>query len=144
MNPTQCEAVTMVCSQVMGNHVAISIGGSNGHFQLNVFKPMIISNLLHSIRILTDCCSSFVDHCVNGIEANKDKIQNYVNSSLMLVTALNNHIGYDKAAKTAKLAFKENITLKEAVIKLGFLKGEEFEKYVKAEDMLKPSKKSKL
>lgn len=144
VNPTQCEAATMVCCQVMGNHVAISIGGSNGHFQLNVFKPLIISNLLNSITLMTDTCHSFTDHCVTGIEANQEKIQNYVNSSLMLVTALNNFIGYDKAAKTAKFAFQKNMTLKEAALKLGFLNGEEFDKWVKPENMLYPSKKSKL
>jgi len=120
VNPTQCEALTMVCCQVIGNHQTISIAGSNGHFQLNVFKPVIISNLLESIALLSDSCVSFTDNCVVGIEANKNVLSKYFNSSLMLVTALNNHIGYDNAAKTAKLAFKENSTLKEAAIKLGF------------------------
>ena len=141
VNPTQCEAATMVCAQIMGNHVAISIGGSNGHFQLNVFKPLIISNLLQSIRLLSDTCDSFTDNCIVGIKPNLEIIDKYLNSSLMLVTALNPHIGYDKAAKTAKLAYEKNSTLKEACIELGFLTEEEFDQYVKPEDMIHPKKK---
>jgi fumarate hydratase, class II len=132
----------MVCAQVMGNHVAVTIGGSNGHFQLNVFKPLIIANLLQSIKLLGDACVSFTDNCIVGIEPNLTVIEGYVNSSLMLVTALNPYIGYDKAAKTAKTAFKENITLKEACIQLGYLTSEEFDKYVRPEDMIHPKKKS--
>lgn len=143
VNPTQCEAATMVCCQVIGNHQAITIAGSNGHFQLNVFKPVIIKNLVESIKLLADTCVSFVDNCVVGIEVNKQVIDRYVSSSLMLVTALNTHIGYDNAAKTAKLALKENITLKEAGVKLGFLKPEEFDQWVRPEDMLEPTKKKK-
>jgi fumarate hydratase class II len=107
VNPTQCEALTMVCAQVMGNHVAISIGGSNGHFELNVFKPVMISNLLQSARLLGDASVSFTEHCVLGIEANKKRINSLLYDSLMLVTALNPYIGYDKAAATAKKAYKE-------------------------------------
>jgi fumarate hydratase, class II len=132
----------MVCAQVMGNHVAITVGGSNGHFQLNVFKPLIIANLLQSIKLLGDVCVSFTDNCIVGIEPNLNVIEGYLNSSLMLVTALNPYIGYDKAAKTAKTAFKENITLKEACIQLGYLTSEEFDKYVRPEDMIHPKKKS--
>jgi len=143
VNPTQCEAVSMVCCQVMGNHVAVTIGGSNGHFQLNVFKPLIISNVLNSIILLTDSCHSFTDNCIVGIEANTKKIKEYLDSSLMLVTALNSKIGYDNAAKTAKTAYKEEITLKEAAIKLGFLTSEEFDQWVKPESMLHPTPKIK-
>eukprot|EP01080_Neovahlkampfia_damariscottae_P011367 gene11367-4535_t len=141
VNPTQCEAATMVCAQVMGNHVAISVGGSNGHFQLNVFKPLIISNLLQSAKLLSDSMHSFTEHCIVGIKPNLEKIEEYLQSSLMLVTALNPYIGYDKAAKTAKLAYEKNTTLKEACVELGFLTNEEFEKYVKPEDMIHPKKK---
>ncbi|XP_054722784.1 fumarate hydratase, mitochondrial-like [Uloborus diversus] len=138
VNPTQCEAMTMVAAQVMGNHVATSIGGSNGHFELNVFKPMMVANVLRSVRLTADSCLSFTDNCVKGIVANTDKINNILNESLMLVTALNPHIGYDKAAKIAKTAHKEGTTLKEAAIKLGFLTSEQFDKWVRPEDMLGP------
>jgi fumarate hydratase class II len=121
VNPTQCEAITMVCAQVMGNHTAVTIGGSNGHFELNVFKPMIISNVLRSIRLLGDSMASFDTNCVEGIVANRDKINEILNESLMLVTALNPHIGYDKAAAIAKQAHKEGTTLKESALKLGHL-----------------------
>ena len=121
VNPTQCEALTMVCAQVMGNDVAVSIGGSNGHFELNVFKPLIAANLLQSARILGQACLSFNDNCVVGIEPNLPEIKNKLDNSLMLVTALNTHIGYDKAAKIAKKAYNDNTTLKEAAIELGFL-----------------------
>ncbi|WP_341808679.1 class II fumarate hydratase [Wolbachia endosymbiont (group E) of Neria commutata] len=136
INPTQCEAVTMVCAQVMGNHVAVTIGGSNGHFELNVFKPVIIYNVLQSIRLLADASLNFTEKCVIGIQANKERIKNLLNQSLMLVTILNTHIGYDNAAKIAKLAYKENITLKEAAVKLQLLTEEEFEKIVKPEEMV--------
>merc|ERR1719310_696156 len=121
VNPTQCEAITMVCAQVMGNHAGVTIGGSNGHFELNVFKPMIIKNVLQSIALLGDSCESFNLNCVAGMTANRDKIAQILNESLMLVTALNPHIGYDKAAHIAKTAHKEGSTLKEAAIKLGHL-----------------------
>ncbi|XP_066483997.1 fumarate hydratase, mitochondrial [Tiliqua scincoides] len=138
VNPTQCEAITMVAAQVMGNHAAVTVGGSNGHFELNVFKPMIIKNVLHSARLLGDACVSFTDNCVIGIEANTERINKLMNESLMLVTALNPHIGYDKAAKIAKTAHKEGGTLKETAIKLGFLTSEQFDQWVKPEDMLGP------
>ncbi|XP_074680643.1 fumarate hydratase, mitochondrial isoform X2 [Strix aluco] len=138
VNPTQCEAVTMVAAQVMGNHVAVTVGGSNGHFELNVFKPMMIKNVLNSARLLGDVCSSFTDNCVVGIQANMDRINKLMSESLMLVTALNPHIGYDKAAKIAKTAHKEGTTLKEAAIKLGFLTSDQFDQWVKPKDMLGP------
>merc|ERR1712160_143688 len=118
VNPTQCEAITMVCAQVMGNHVAVTIGGSNGHFELNVFKPLIIKNVLHSVALLGDSCESFNVNCVENMTANRDKIKQILNESLMLVTALNPHIGYDKAAFIAKTAHKEGTTLKEAATSL--------------------------
>lgn len=136
VNPTQCEAVTMVCAQVMGNHVAITIGGSNGHFELNVFKPVIIYNVLQSIRLLADASLNFTEKCVVGIKANEERINNLLNQSLMLVTILNTHIGYDNAAKIAKLAYKENITLKVAAVKLGLLTEEKFDEIVKPEKMV--------
>ncbi|XP_048456856.1 fumarate hydratase, mitochondrial isoform X2 [Rhincodon typus] len=138
VNPTQCEAITMVAAQVMGNHVAISVGGSNGHFELNVFKPMIIKNVLNSAQLIGDSCVSFTEHCVVGIQANTQRIDKLMNESLMLVTALNPHIGYDKAAKIAKAAHKEGTTLKEMAVKLGFLTPEQFEQWVKPSEMLGP------
>ncbi len=138
VNPTQSEAMTMVCAQVMGNNVAVSIGGSNGHFELNVFKPLIVFNVLNSIRLLADSCESFTDHCVSGIEARKDVIRNHLDRSLMLVTALNPHIGYDNSAKIAKNAHKNGTTLREEAIKLGLLSGEEFDRIVKPETMVGP------
>nr|XP_037274906.1 fumarate hydratase, mitochondrial-like [Rhipicephalus microplus] len=138
VNPTQCEAVTMVACQVMGNHVAVTVGGSNGHFELNVFKPLIVSNVLRSVRLLADSSVSFTDHCVVGIVPNKERISKLLNESLMLVTALNPHIGYDKAAKIAKTAHKEGTTLKESAVKLGYLTAEEFDKWVQPKDMLGP------
>lgn len=140
VNPTQCEALTMICAQVMGNNVAVTVGGSNGHFELNVFKPVIISNVLQSVRLLGDGARSFTVHCVDGIQANTDRINKILNESLMLVTALNPHIGYDNAAKIAKKAHKENLTLKEAAIKLGILTSEQFDEWVRPEQMLGPSK----
>ncbi|PKY43347.1 fumarate hydratase [Rhizophagus irregularis] len=139
VNPTQCEAMTMVAAQVIGNHTTISISGSNGHFELNVFKPVLIKNLLHSIRILGDASVSFTNNCVVGIKANEERINNIMQQSLMLVTALNPHIGYDKAAAVAKNAYKENLTLKESAIKLGLLTSEQFDEYVKPEKMLGPN-----
>ncbi|KAK9511904.1 hypothetical protein O3M35_000465 [Rhynocoris fuscipes] len=138
VNPTQCEAITMVAAQVMGNHVAVTIGGSNGHFELNVFKPLMVSNVLRSVRLLADSSKAFTTNCVQGIVANEDRIAKLLHESLMLVTALNPHIGYDKAAKIAKTAHKEKSTLKEAAIKLNFLTAEEFDKWVKPEEMLGP------
>ncbi|XP_078413383.1 fumarate hydratase, mitochondrial isoform X2 [Cetorhinus maximus] len=138
VNPTQCEAVTMVAAQVMGNHVAVTVGGSNGHFELNVFKPLMIKNVLNSAQLIGDSCVSFTDHCVVGIQANRERIDKLMNESLMLVTALNPHIGYDKAAKIAKTAHKEGTTLKEMAVKLGFLTPEQFEQWVKPHEMLGP------
>jgi len=139
VNPTQSEAMTMVCAQVMGNHVAVTVGGSNGHFELNVFKPVIIYNVLQSIRLLADSAVSFTDNCVVGIEANRERINKLMNESLMLVTSLNPHIGYDNAAKIAKKAHKEGTSLKEAGIALGLLTSEQFDAWVKPETMLAPS-----
>src|SRR5271155_6022266 len=138
VNPTQSEALTMVAVQVMGNDAAIGIAGSLGNFELNVFKPVIIFNFLNSVRLLSDAMRSFVDHCVNGIEINEKQIDQYVKNSLMLVTALTPKIGYDKAAQIAKKAHHENLTLKEATLKLGYLSAEEFDKLVKPEEMTHP------
>lgn len=139
VNPTQCEAITMVCAQVMGNHVAVSIGGSNGHFELNVFKPLIIRNVLHSIALLGDSCESFNLNCVANMTANREKINEILNESLMLVTALNPHIGYDKAAQIAKTAHKEGTTLKHMAIKLGHVTEAEFDAWVVPANMLGPT-----
>ena len=138
VNPTQCEALTMVCVQVMGNDTAITIAGSQGNFELNVYKPLMIHNLLHSIRILGDAIVSFNDHCAQGVTPNKEKIQQHLENSLMLVTALNQHIGYDNAAKVAKRAFENNLTLKESADKLGLVKKEEFDKLVNPKEMTHP------
>ncbi|XP_031789584.1 probable fumarate hydratase, mitochondrial isoform X3 [Nasonia vitripennis] len=137
VNPTQCEALTMVCAQVMGNHVATTIGGSNGHFELNVFKPVIVANVLRSARLLGDASATFTKNCVVGIQPNIDAINKIMNESLMLVTALNPHIGYDKAAAIAKQAHKEKLTLKESALKNG-LTEEQFNQWVKPEEMLGP------
>lgn len=139
VNPTQCEALTMVACQVMGNHVAITFGGANGHFELNVFKPMMSANLMRSMRLLGDASESFRKNCVVGIQANEIKINQIMKESLMLVTALNPYIGYDKAAAVAKKAHKEGTTLKEAAISLGVVSGEDFDKWVRPEKMLGPS-----
>uniref|UniRef100_F6UAN3 Fumarate hydratase, mitochondrial n=3 Tax=Ornithorhynchus anatinus TaxID=9258 RepID=F6UAN3_ORNAN len=138
VNPTQCEAVTMVAAQVMGNHVAVTVGGSNGHFELNVFKPMMIKNVLNSARLLGDAAVSFADNCVVGIQANTERIDRLMSESLMLVTALNPHIGYDKAAKIAKTAHRNGSTLKATAIELGYLTAEQFDEWVKPKDMLGP------
>ncbi len=138
VNPTQCEAVTMVAVQVMGNDAAIGFAGSQGNFELNVFKPVIIFNYLRSVELLADVCNSFVEHCVTGIEVNREQIDHYVKNSLMLVTALSPKIGYDKAAQAAHTAHHEHLSLREAVIKLGYLTGEEFDKLVRPEDMTHP------
>jgi len=135
VNPTQSEAMTMVCCQVMGNHTAITVGGSQGNFELNVFKPMMIHNLLHSVRILSDSMRAFRTKCIEGIEPNEEVIKNHLENSLMLVTALNNHIGYDKAAKIAKKAHEEGTTLREAALELDYLTNEEFDQWVRPEEM---------
>jgi fumarate hydratase, class II len=136
VNPTQPEALTMVCAQVMGNDVAVSIGGSNGHFELNVFKPVIAANVLQSARLIGDACVSFNDKCAEGIEPNKEIIHRHLENSLMLVTALNTHIGYENAAKIAKKAHKENKTLREAAVELGLLTSEQFDQWVRPEKMV--------
>lgn len=138
VNPTQSEAMTMVCAQVIGNDVAVNIGGASGNFELNVFKPLIIFNVLNSIRLLSDACLSFEKFCVRGIEPNLDKIHLNLENSLMLVTALNPHIGYDKAALIAKTAHKDHSTLKQAGIKLGILTETQFDEWVKPEKMISP------
>jgi fumarate hydratase class II len=136
VNPTQCEAMTMVCAQVFGNDVAINIGGMNGHFELNVFKPLMIYNLIMSARLLGDACDSFNKNCAIGIEPNHERIKQNLENSLMLVTALNPVIGYDKAAAVAKKAHKEGMTLREAAVSLGYLTAEEFDKHVVPEKMV--------
>ncbi len=138
VNPTQSEAMTMVCVQVFGNVVAITVAGSQGNFELNVYKPVMIHNLLHSLRLLRDACHGFVDYCIKGIELNRDKIDEHLKQSLMLVTALNPHIGYDKAAQVAKHAHKKRISLRESAEELGFLSGEDFDRLVKPEEMTHP------
>ena len=158
VNPTQCEAMTMVCAQVIGNHTAITVAGAQGHFevslilkkrlnvkltigcenQLNVFKPVMIRNLLHSTRLLADASISFTKNCVHGIQANEKRINSLLNESLMLVTALNPYIGYDNAAKAAKKAHKEGTSLKEATVSLGFLTPDKFDQYVRPEKMIGP------
>ena len=135
VNPTQAEAMTMVCCQVMGNHTAITIGGSQGNFELNVFKPMMIHNLLHSAKLLADSMRAFTTKCITGLQANEDVINNHLENSLMLVTALNNHIGYDKAAKIAKNAHEKGMTLRESALELGMVTDEEFDQWVRPEQM---------
>lgn len=136
VNPTQCEAMTMLSAQVLGNDVALSVGGYSGNFELNVYKPVMIHNFLQSCRLLADGCDSFRQHCVDGIEPNLPRIEENLRKSLMLVTALNPHIGYDKAAQIAKKAHKEGTTLKEAALALGFLTAEQFEQWVRPENMI--------
>jgi fumarate hydratase class II len=136
VNPTQSEAMTMVCVQVFGNDATITFAGSQGNFELNVFKPVMVYNLIQSIYLLTDACKSFTEHCVVGIKANQEKIDYYVHHSLMLVTALNPLIGYDKAAQIAKKAYKENISLKEACLALGYLTAEQFDKAIDPTKMI--------
>ena len=138
VNPTQSEAITMVAAQIMGNHVAITVAGSNGHFELNVFKPVMIYNLLQSARLLGDAARSFADRGVSGIEANRGRINDLMEQSLMLVTALNPHIGYDNAAKVAKKAFADGTTLKEAAIALSLLTAEQYDEWVRPENMIAP------
>ena len=139
VNPTQSEAMTMVCAQVIGNDVAVNVGGSSGNFELNVFKPLIVFNVLNSIRLLADACVSFNDHCAIGIEPITENINRHLANSLMLVTALNPHIGYDNAAKIAKNAHKKGTTLRESAIELGLLSGEDFDKMVRPEEMIGPT-----
>jgi fumarate hydratase class II len=138
VNPTQSEAMTMVCVQVFGNDAAIGFAGSQGNFELNVFNPVMIHNLLHSIRLLKDACHGFVDYCVSGIQLNRARIKEHLNNSLMLVTALNPHIGYDNAAKIAKHAHKKGLSLRDAALELGILTSEQFDKYMKPEEMTHP------
>ena len=141
VNPTQCESMTMVAVQVMANDVAVSIGASQGNFELNVFMPVIAYNFLQSAKLLADGILSFESHCVTGIRANKEKMAHNLHNSLMLVTALNPYIGYENAAKTAKKAYKENISLKEACVALGFLTAERFDEVFHPEEMAYPYKK---
>lgn len=138
VNPTQCEAITMVCTQVMGNDAAIGFAGSQGNFELNVYKPAMIFQFLHSLNILADSCEAFEQFCARGIEPNQEKIEEYLNHSLMLVTALNQHIGYDNAAMIAKKAHKDNQSLKQAAIELGILTAEQFDQWVRPADMTHP------
>lgn len=138
VNPTQSEAMTMVCAQVIGNDVAVSVGGMSGHFELNVFKPVIVFNVLNSIRLLSDACVSFAENCVSGIEANRKQIEAHLENSLMLVTALNPHIGYDKAALIAKTAHKNGTTLKEESVRLGIMTEQQFHEWVRPELMIGP------
>jgi len=140
VNPTQVEALTMVCARIMGNDTTISIAGSNGQFELNVFKPVMISALLESVTLLADACRSFNDHCVVGIEPNLEQIDENLNNSLMLVTALNPYIGYDKAALIAKKAYADNSSLKKAAVELGFLTEEQFDEWVVPGNMTGPMK----
>ncbi|WON78602.1 class II fumarate hydratase [Serratia sp. UGAL515B_01] len=136
VNPTQCEAMTMLCAQVLGNDVSVNIGGASGNFELNVFRPMVIHNYLQSVRLLADGMRSFNEHCAVGIEPNRERISQLLNESLMLVTALNTHIGYDKAAEIAKKAHKEGITLKASALMLGYLTEQQFDEWVRPEDMV--------
>tara|TARA_Y100000994_G_scaffold145555_1_gene119175 strand:- start:1532 stop:1954 length:423 start_codon:yes stop_codon:yes gene_type:complete len=136
VNPTQCEALTMVCAQVMGNAVAVSIGGATGHFELNVFKPVIAANNLQSLRLLGDAARSFADRCVTGIEPNIRRITELMESSLMLVTALNPHIGYDNAAKIAKNAHEKSITLKESALQLNLMTEQQYDEWVRPNEMV--------
>ena len=140
VNPTQCEAMTMVCTQVMGNDATITVAGASGNFELNVYRPVIAYNIIQSIRLLTDACSSFREHCVDGIEANAERIHTNLYNSLMLVTALNPHIGYDKAAEVAKKAYSDNSSLREAIVALGYMSSEDFDQLVQPENMIHPAK----
>tara|TARA_B100001093_G_scaffold229961_1_gene220466 strand:- start:5115 stop:6512 length:1398 start_codon:yes stop_codon:yes gene_type:complete len=140
VNPTQCEAMTMLCTQVMGNDTTITFAGASGNFELNVYRPVIAYNILQSIRLLSDGCDSFRKNAVDGIEANLERINHNLYNSLMLVTALNPHIGYDKASEVAKKAYKENTTLRDAIEKLGYMTAADFDKLVKPEDMINPSR----
>ena len=136
VNPTQCEALTMVCAQVIGNDVAIAVGGTQGHYELNVFKPMMAANLLQSAQLIGDACVSFEVNCISGIEPNHSVIKKLLNNSLMLVTALNTKIGYYKAAEIANTAHKNGTTLREEAINLGYVTAEDYDKWVKPENMV--------
>ena len=136
VNPTQCEALTMVCAQVMGNDVAVTVGGTQGHYELNVFKPMMAANILQSAQLIGDACVSFEENCASGIEPNHAVIKELLNNSLMLVTALNTKIGYYKAAEIANTAHKNGTTLKEEAINLGYVSAEDYDEWVKPEDMV--------
>ncbi|KAL3936428.1 MAG: hypothetical protein SGARI_002560 [Bacillariaceae sp.] len=138
VNPTQCEAMTMVCAQVMGNHVAITVGGAQGHFELNVFKPLMVANLLQSARLIGDASKCFTENCVDGLTVNKERVEELMYASLMLVTALNPHIGYDKASEIAKKAHKAGTTLKEAAVASGYLTGEQFDQWIVPSEMIGP------
>ena len=141
INPTQCEAMTMVCTQVMGNDTTITLAGASGNFELNVFRPVLAYNILQSIRLLSDACNSFAENAVAGIEPNRDRIDHNLYNSLMLVTALNPHIGYDKAAEVAKKAYKDDKTLRETIIDLGYMGGDDFDRLVQPDKMIRPQKK---
>ena len=141
VNPTQVEALTMVCAQVIGNHVTVTVAGASGHFELNVFKPVLIYNLLQSAKLIADACVSFGENCVEGLEADPERISDLMQGSLMLVTALNPHIGYDNAAQVAKKAYSENTTLKEAAVALDLLSPDQFDTWVRPENMLGPGGK---
>jgi fumarate hydratase class II len=143
VNPTQCEALTMCACQVMGNDVTVNFGGSQGHFELNVFKPVIGNAFMQSVRLMADGMASFEEHCVRGIEANRQRIDELVRGSLMLVTALAPHIGYDKAAQIAKKAHKEGTQLREAALALGFVDAAQYDEWVRAEDMIGPAASTK-
>ena len=136
VNPTQCEALTMVCTQVIGNDTTITVAGASGNFELNVYRPVLAYNILQSIKLLADGCKSFSKHAVCGIEPNQERIDHNLYNSLMLVTALNPHIGYDKDAKVAKKAHQNNSTLREAIIELGYMSGEDFDKLVQPDQMI--------
>jgi fumarate hydratase class II len=139
VNPTQTEAMTMVCAQIMGNDITISIAGSNGHFELNVFKPVMISALLQSATLIADVCKAFSDYCVIGIEPNRERIAENLKNSLMLVTALSTHIGYENAAIIAKKAMADNSTLKKAALELGFLTEQQFDEWIVPGEMIRPN-----
>src|SRR5262249_45838129 len=135
-NPTQSESMTMVCCQVFGNDVAVNLGGASGNFELNVFRPLVIRNFLHSAGLIAHACANFDEHCATGIEPNRERIEQLMRDSLMLVTALNPHIGYEKAAAIAKKAHKDGTTLKVAALKLGYVTGQQFDEWVRPEDMV--------
>ena len=139
INPTQCEALTQVAVQVFGNDHAVAFAGSQGNFQLNVYKPVMLHNLLESVQLLADACRSFEERCARGVEPNEPRIQEHLEASLMLVTALTPHIGYEKAAKISLAAHREGTTLREAALKLGFVTAEQFDQWVNPEDMTHPS-----
>ena len=141
VNPTQCEAMTMVCTQVMGNDVTIGIAGASGNFELNVFRPVLAFNILQSIRLLADVCNSFREHTIKGLKPNFERINTNLTNSLMLVTALNPHIGYDRAAEVSNKAYEENLTLREAIVDLGYMTADEFDSFVQPEKMISPRRK---